>query len=214
MSREKEGEFEPKSAAERRALEIALLLNVGLSASLGVAGIFADSSGLLASALDNTSDAAVYATSYYAVNRGPLWKTRAAQFSGVMLLVLSAAVLADVARRFVSDAEPASTVMMVMSAIAAVINVMCLRLLRNLRQGDVNLRAAWTFSINDLVANVGVLVAGLLVALLKRPWPDLVVGLAIALVAGKGGVEILIDARRTKRAADEPLPREEGRLGK
>ena len=38
----------------------------------------------------------------------------------------------------------------------------------------------WTFSTNDLLANVGVLAAGLLVAWLGRPWPDLAVGFAIA----------------------------------
>lgn len=196
-----EADLEPKSAGERRALGIALLLNVGLSAGLGIAGVLADSSGLIASALDNMSDAAVYAISYYAVNRGAAWKTRAARLSGVMLLVLSAGVLADVARRFIVGAEPVSTVMMVMTVIAAFINVACLRLLHGLRHGDVNLRAAWTFSINDLVANLGVLAAGILVAWLDRSWPDLVVGLAIALVAAKGGAEILSDARRAGRAA-------------
>jgi Co/Zn/Cd efflux system component len=140
----------------------------------------------------------VYAISYYAVKRGALWKNRAAQLSGVMLLVLSAAVLADVARRFVSGAAPVSGVMMVMTIVAAAINLACLRLLRGHRQGDVNLRAAWTFSINDLIANLGVLVAGILVAWLDRPWPDLVIGLLIALVAAKGGVEILLDARRER----------------
>ena len=197
-----EAGLEPKSADERRALGIALLLNVGLSASLGVAGVLADSSGLIANALDNTSDAAVYAISYYAVDRGPLWKTRAAWISGGVLLALSAAVVADVVRRFISGAEPASAVMMAMTVAAAVVNVACLRLLRGIRHGDVNLRAAWTFSINDLLSNLGVLAAGILVAWTGRSWPDLVVGLAIALVAAKGGVEILSDARRGGRATD------------
>lgn len=201
-----EADFEPKSAGERRALGFALLLNVGLSASLGVAGVLAQSSGLIANALDNTSDAAVYAISYYAVGRGTAWKTRAARLSGVMLLVLAAAVLADVARRFAYGAEPASGVMMVMTVIAAGINLACIRLLRGHRQGDVNLRAAWTFSINDLISNLGVLAAGILVAWLHRPWPDLVVGLAIALVAAKGGVEILLDARQSKRTGQGEGP--------
>lgn len=57
-------------------------------------------------------------------------------------------------------------------------------------------RMRWTFSINDLLANLGVLAAGRLVAWLGRAWPDVVVGLAIALLAAKGGIEILSDARR------------------
>lgn len=197
MSRDELG-LEPKSAGERRALRIALWLNVGLSVSLGIAGALADSSGLIANALDNTSDAAVYAISYYAATRDPHWKTRAAQVSGVMLLVLCAGVLGDVIRRFISNEAPVSIVMILMTVIAAIINVVCLKLLQRIRHGDVNLGAAWTFSINDLFANLGVLIAGLLVAWLGRPWPDLVVGLSIALFAAKGGIEILLDARRTR----------------
>ena len=61
---------EPKTEAERRALSRALLLNLGLSAALALAGVFASSSALLANALDNASDAAVYAISLYATTRG------------------------------------------------------------------------------------------------------------------------------------------------
>ena len=186
---------------ERRALRFALWLNAGLAASLVTTGIIGESSGLIANGLDNTSDAAVYAISYLAVTRSVVWKTRAAQLSGVMLLVLSGSVLVDVARRFLVGAEPASAVMMVMAVVAAAVNIVSLNLLRRIRQGDVNLRAAWTFSINDLIANLGVLVAGILVAWLGRAWPDLVVGLAVALVAAKGGIEILSDARRENKSS-------------
>jgi Co/Zn/Cd efflux system component len=53
-----------------------------------------------------------------------------------------------------------------------------------------------TFSINDMLSNLGILAAGVLVLLLGRAWPDLVIGMAIAFVAAKGGWEILEDARR------------------
>lgn len=195
---------EPKSAAERRVLGIALWLNLGLVATLGAAGVAAASSGLIATAADNLSDAAVYALSYYAVTRGRRWKVRAARLSGAMLLVLSLAVLADVVRRFIFGAEPVSAIMIVMSVVAALVNVASLRVLRPLHTSDVNLRAAWTFSINDLVANLGVLAAGVLVAWSGQSWPDLLAGLAIAFVAAKGGREILADARRTGDAEGNP----------
>jgi cobalt-zinc-cadmium efflux system protein len=189
----------PAHRSEQRVLRIALWLNVALAASLFVAGVIADSSGLIANALDNTSDVAVYTISYYAVSRGTRWKTRAADLSGVMLIALSAGVLLDVARRFIFGAEPVGVVIVAMTLAAAIINIVCLRLLEGLRHQDVNLRAAWTFSINDLVSNLGVLVAGVLVAWLDQPWPDFVVGLAIAVVAAKGGLEILSDARQSAR---------------
>lgn len=59
----------PRTEAERRALSRGLFLNLGLSAALALAGVFASSSALLANALDNASVAAVYAISLYAVTR-------------------------------------------------------------------------------------------------------------------------------------------------
>lgn len=188
----------PASFAEqRRVLLQVMLLNLLLSSALAATGISADSSGLIANALDNLSDSVVYAISYFAIERSPRRKTIAASASGIMLLVLAAAVVADALRRFVVGAEPVSGTMVAMSVIAAGINIWSLRLLRRLPRTDVNLRAAYTFSINDFVSNLGVLIAAGLVAWTGRFWPDAVVGLVIAVVVGKGGVDILRDVRRS-----------------
>lgn len=184
---------------ERRALRTALGLNVALAGSLFTAGIMADSSGLIANALDNTSDAGVYAIALFAIARGTAWKVRAARVSGVMLLVLSASVIVDVIRRFLAGAEPVSLIMIAMTVAAIVINTASLRVLRGLDRDQVHVRATWKFSVNDFLSNFGVLVAAILVGVLRQPWPDLVAGAAIAALAGKGGVEILRDARRTAR---------------
>lgn len=190
-----------ESAQQRRVLLQVLILNVLLSSSLAVAGIVADSSGLIANALDNASDSAVYTISYFSVGGSPRRKTVAASISGGMLLVLAIAIIVDAVRRVVVGAEPVSIVMVVMSVVAAGINLWCLRLLHRLQLTDVNLRAAHTFSINDFISNIGVVVAAGLVAWTGRFWPDVAVGLAIAIVVGKGGITILRDARQSARHA-------------
>lgn len=192
-----------ESAEQRHVLLQVLLLNALLSTALVGTGIYADSSGLIANALDNASDSAVYAISYFAVGRSPRRKTVAASVSGVMLLLLAFGVMGDAVRRFVVGAEPVSGVMVAMSVVAAGINLWCLRLLERLDRSDVNLRAAHTFSINDFVSNIGVVLAAGLVAWTGRFWPDVVVGVAIAIVVAKGGIEILRDARRTARGVGD-----------
>lgn len=189
--------------APRNALLIALVLNVGLAAGLFLTGLLARSSGLLANGLDNTSDAAVYGISLFAMNRGEIWRVRAAQLSGVMLLVLAVGVLFEVIRRFFSGAEPIGSAIIVMSIVAAAINILSLKVLSSHRGASVNLRAAWTFSVNDLLSNFGLLIAGLLVMLLDQSWPDLVIGLAIALIATKGGIETLLDARNSRNELEQ-----------
>ena len=187
--------------AERRTLWIVLILNAGIAVAFLIAGVTGDSSALLANGLDNLSDAAVYALSLIALSRGAKWKTRAAAVSGVMLLIFAGGILLDVGRRYLQGSEPIGVTMMAMSAVAAVVNFVCLKLLQRLREPDVNLRAATTFSFNDFISNGGILIAGVLVLWLGTNWPDLLVGFATAIIAIKGGVEILRDARaETKKS--------------
>jgi cobalt-zinc-cadmium efflux system protein len=180
-----------------------LLLNAAIAAGFFATGLIGDSSALIANGVDNLSDTAVYGLSLVALSHGRTWKTRAAMASGIMLLLFAGGILLDVGRRYVQGSDPIGPTMMVMSAIAGVVNYVCLRLLQRIKQPDVNLRAATTFSFNDFISNGGILIAGALVLWLGTNWPDLLVGLATALIAIKGGIEILRDARaETKTNAE------------
>ncbi len=192
MSEEK---IEIHGAHQRRILLIVLALNLALAAGFGVTGVAAGSSALIANGLDNTSDSAVYIITLLALSRSQAWKRSAAKVSGWLLILFAAGILVDVGRRFLGDAEPIGTTMMVMALGAGLVNATCVWLLKKIRQANVNVRAATTFSTNDFIANAGVLVGGGLVLWTGRAWPDLVVGLAVAAIALKGGIEILQDAR-------------------
>ena len=188
---------------QRRTLLTVLVLNVLLFVMLGLGGLFAESSALLANAADNGSDAIVYLISFLAVGRAMAWKRGAARLSGIMLLIFAAGVLIDVGRRWIVGTEPVGWTMMGLAVIAAVVNLICLMLIRRQGSDDVNMRAAETFSFNDFASNGGILVAGGLVMTLNQAWPDLVVGLIVAAIAVKGGVDILKDARESRPASQE-----------
>lgn len=186
---------------QRRTLLVVLILNGLLFAGLGLGGLLADSSALLANALDNASDSVVYLISFLAVGRALTWKRRAATTSGVLLLIFAVGVLVDAGRRWWLGAEPIGGTMIVLAVVAAVVNLICLQLLRRLDGDDVNLRAAETFSLNDFASNGGIIVAGGLVLWLDQAWPDLVVGVIVAGIAARGGLEILEDARKAQAEA-------------
>ncbi|MEM9162173.1 MAG: hypothetical protein AAGC54_03790 [Cyanobacteria bacterium P01_F01_bin.4] len=57
------------------------------------------------------------------------------------------------------------------------------------------MRASWIFSKNDVIANLGVIGAGGLVRLLQSQLPDLMIGLAIAILVLRGGAQILQETR-------------------
>lgn len=186
---------------QKRTLLIVLVLNAGLFVLLGIGGLAADSSALIANALDNASDALVYLVSFLAIGRAVIWKQRAARLSGVLLLVFAVGVLIDAGRRWWFG--PIGPTMMVLAVIAAVVNLICLILIQRQRSEDVNMKAAETFSFNDFASNGGILVAGGLVMWLNQAWPDLVVGVLVAAIAVKGGVEILRSAAHPEIAEVE-----------
>ena len=151
---------------------------------------------MIANAVDNLSDTIVYAISVLAVGGSGKLKRSAARLSGIMIVIFAIGVLFDALRRPFFGPEPAGVTMMAMATFAAVVNLICLRLLKPLKTDDVNLRAAQTFSVNDFFSNGGILIAGALVMWTGSWIPDVVVGLVVAAVAVFGGFEILRDAKR------------------
>ncbi len=185
---------EQRNATERRTLWIVLGLNIGLAVAFFASGAFGESSALIANGLDNLSDSFVYAISLFALSRSAKWKRGSANVSGGLLILFALGILYDALRRYVGGSDPLGTIMIVMALVAAAINALCVWLLARLRDPDVNIRAANTFSWNDFAANLGIVVAGGLVAWLGTNWPDLVVGVIVAGIAAWGGVGILRDA--------------------
>lgn len=192
---------EAKNPQEQRILRIALALNAAMAIVGGVAGWIAQSTGLLADALDMLSDASAYGIGLLAIGRTARFKANAALLSGMLLLVLGVGVLVEVGRRVLHGADPLSGWMIGTALLSLAVNVSVLRLLAPLKDGEVHLRATWLFTRADVVANVGVIVAGGLVLLLKSPYPDLVIGALIGLYVTKEAFEILSDARQARGAS-------------
>lgn len=199
-------QHEARNAMERRVLWVALSLNAAMAVIGAMAGWIAQSAGLLADALDMLSDATAYAIGLAAIGRAVRFKVNAAYASGGVLLLLGVGVLAEVGRRALCGSAPEGAWMIGIACLSLVVNVAVLRLLSPLRDGGVHLRASWIFTRADIVANVGVILSGALVAWLDSRVPDLAIGGLIGLYVIKEALEILREARSTRddAAAVEP----------
>ena len=152
-------------------------------------GLIAQSAGLIADSLDMLADAAVYGLALYAVGHGIKMQVRAAHVAGILQLILAVGVLVEVGRRFLFGSDPQSSMMMTVASVALVANISCLLLIAKHREGGAHMKASWIFSANDVVINLGVILAGLLVAWTGSNYPDLVIGGIV------GGI-VLIGAKR------------------
>lgn len=181
----------PDDAGEARTLRLVLAINLAMFGVELVAGLLAESSGLIADSLDMLADATVYGLGLFAVGKAARLKLRAARVAGLLQGVLALGVLADVVRRLAVGSAPEAPAMIGVSLVALAANAACLVLLAGHRQGGAHMKASWIFTSTDVLANAGVIVAGGLVAWTGSRLPDLAIGTAVCMVLLAGAVRIL-----------------------
>ena len=189
-------EVEIKDASQKRVLYWLLGINATMFFVEMTVGILADSTALIADSMDMLADAVVYGIGIYAVGKSILHKAKAAQISGYFQLLLGVIILIDITRRLFLGSEPISSLMIGMGFIALIANVACLVIIRNHKNDEVHMRASWIFSANDVIANIGVIIAGVLVVWLDSRVPDLVIGCIVSIVVLRGAWMILKDAKQ------------------
>jgi cation diffusion facilitator family transporter len=181
----------PDAVAERKVLWILLGINALMFLVELFAGWWADSAGLIADAADMFADAVVYGVALYAVGRAAKFKLSAARISGLFQLALALGALSETGRRILAGSSPEEITMIGVSLLALAANVWCLMLISRHRHHGVHMRASYIFSANDVLANLGVILAGGLVAWTGSPLPDWIIGLLIGAMVLAGSIRIL-----------------------
>lgn len=179
---------------QTRVLKVVLAINVVMFVVEAWAGVVARSTALLADSLDMLGDAVVYGFSLFVVSRSASWQASAALLKGIIMAIFGAGILAEATVKAMSGPVPAAAMMTGFGFLALFANLVCLALLSRHRKDNLNMRSTWICSRNDIVANVGVLLAAAAVSITHSRWPDVVIGATIAAV-------ILVSAVRVLRAS-------------
>jgi cation diffusion facilitator family transporter len=185
---------------KKKILLIVLALNALMFVIEFTLGWLASSTGLMADSLDMLADAVVYLISFLVVQGSLRQKASAALLNGCFQALLVLLVLYSVISHFLAGTVPDSFSMGWVAALALLVNLICFMLLSRYRNGDINLRSTWLCSRNDMVANIGVIVAAVMVSALQQGWPDLVIGCLIALFVLRSALSIIKDSLRELRA--------------
>ncbi|QAY77137.1 cation transporter [Sphingosinicella sp. BN140058] len=158
------------------------------------AGLIANSAALMADSVDMLGDGLVYGISLYALDRSLRWRAGSALLKGGFILFLGLGVIVEIIVKLVWGIPPVSGLMLVFGAMALVVNLSCVGLLWPYRQHDVNLSSTFECSRNDVLANIGVLAAGALVALTGAPWPDAAIAAIIAFLFIRSSLRVIREA--------------------
>ena len=177
---------------EKKLFWTVLLINFSLFVLEIITGFFSFSMGLVADSLDMLADAIVYGLSLYAVGHAAVKKKRVAKISGYFQMALALFGIIEVIRRFLGFEEvPVFQTMIVISFFALIGNAISLYLLQKSKSKEAHMQASMIFTSNDVIVNIGVIVAGILVYFTNSKFPDLIIGSIVFILVAKGAIRIL-----------------------
>lgn len=177
---------------ERRVLWQVLYINFFFFVLEILTGFIARSMGLVADSLDMLADSIVYALSLFAVGGTVSRKKKVAGIAGYFQLTLAIFGFGEVIRRFMGHEEtPEFHLMIIISVLALTGNAICLYLLQKSKSREAHMQASMIFTSTDVIVNIGVIVAGVIVYFTNSKVPDLVIGTIIFVLVGRGAYRIL-----------------------
>lgn len=178
---------------QRELLWIVLVINFIFFIIEMTTGLISKSMGLVADSLDMLADAFVYGISLYAVGGTVLKKKKIAKVAGYFQIVLAVFGFVEVLRRFLGVEQlPDFSTMIIVSVFALIANSICLYLLQKSKsKEEAHMKASMIFTSNDVIINLGVIIAALLVNWSNSVMPDLIVGTIVFVLVIQGAIRIL-----------------------
>ena len=178
---------------QRKLLWTVLGINFAFFLIEMATGIISKSMGLVADSLDMLADSFVYGISLIAVGGTISRKKQIAKLAGYFQITLAIVGFIEVLRRFFgAELLPDFSTMIVVSIFALIANGICLYILQKSKsKEEAHMKASMIFTSNDVIINLGVIIAGLLVNWLNSNKPDLIVGTIVFIVVIQGAFRIL-----------------------
>ncbi|MFQ3576713.1 MAG: cation transporter [Cytophagales bacterium] len=157
-----------------------------------ITGFISNSMGLVADSLDMLADSIVNGLALFAVGGKMRRKKNISKSAGYFQLTLAIFGFTEVVRRFVGlEQVLAFQTMIIISLLALIGNGLCLYLLQKSKSKEAHMQASVIFTSKDVIANLGVIIAGGLVYLTNSKYTDLIVGTIVFFIVGQGEFKIL-----------------------
>ena len=178
---------------QKKLLWSVLVINFAFFIIEMTTGLFSKSMGLVADSLDMLADSFVYGISLFAVGGTLIKKKRIAKLAGYFQITLAIIGFVEVLRRFIGDEKlPNFSTMIIVSIFALIANGICLYILQKSKSKDeAHMKASMIFTSNDVIINLGVIIAGIMVNWLSSNKPDLIIGTIVFALVIQGAFRIL-----------------------
>ncbi len=194
LTEETEETFESTASSNQaRILKTVLFINFAFFLIEIITGWLAGSMGLIADSLDMLADSIVYGLSLLAIGGSMAAKKKVAKWAGYFQILLALTGFFEVIRRFIHpESLPDYRTMIIVSILALIANAICLYLLQKAEnKEEAHIQASMIFTSNDVIINIGVILAALTVHFTHSALPDLIIGTLVFILVIRGAVRIL-----------------------
>ena len=161
-----------------------------------VYGWIAESRALLGDSVDMLGDSGFYLITILAIGKTPIFGARAAFVKGIFMAFFTLVTFASIVYQFFDPKMPEAEIIGFVGLLALGANLICAAILMGFRNQNINMKSMWICTRNDVLANIGVLIAGAGVALTSSSWPDLIIGGAIGGLIMKSSCQILKESKK------------------
>jgi Co/Zn/Cd efflux system component len=180
----------------RKILWIALIVNLTLCIIEIIASMTAYSVSLLGDALDFGGDSINYAISLMVMNMSNIWRSRAAMIKALCMLGFGIFILIKAYFSHINHSYPQPLTMGGIAVLALLANVSVAAILYKFRYGNANMQSVWLCSRNDVISNIAIFFAAIIVFYTKNNWADLLVAFVMASLAITSATKIIRLARK------------------
>jgi len=182
-----------ENSSQKKLLWLVLIINFAFFIIEMATGLISKSMGLVADSLDMLADSFVYGISIFAVGGTIIKKKKIARLAGYFQITLAVIGFVEVLRRFIGEEQlPDFSMMIIISIFALIANGICLYILQKSKsKEEAHMKASMIFTSNDVIINLGVIIAGLLVNWLHSNKPDLIIGTIVFILVIQGAFRIL-----------------------
>jgi cation diffusion facilitator family transporter len=186
--------IEAMKIKQAKVLKIVFWINVCLFMLTVTCGLVVNSASLLTESLDDLGDAITYALSLYVVYKSDKAKAKVALFKGLLILFGALFVLSQAISHAINQNVPLFEPMGVVAVIALLGNLTCLYLLTKHKEQDINMSSIWECSKNDILNNLSIIAAAVIVWITNVGWADVLVGFILSVLLIKSSIKVIKSA--------------------
>ncbi len=152
---------------------------------------------LLADSIDFIEDTSINFLIFFAISLSLVKRAKISILLSIIMLLPGFVAIWAIWKQIILQQPPAPIELSIVGFGALVVNCLCTYILMKFRNYSGSLtKAAFLSARNDAIANITIIIAGIITIFYPSIWPDILVGLFIAYIRTESAIEIYIKARK------------------